>query len=75
MFERIRLTKDILQTLAKIVTISQRQMFIDHNIDFDIQLITCMIRLQPLNTLNTLGEAHRHVKQNVALISRRTRAR
>lgn len=58
----------ILQTLTQIVTVPQSRVFIQHDIDLDIQLVAGVVRLQTLDGADGLGEAHGEVEEHVALI-------
>ena len=62
--------KHILQTFAQIMTIPQTRILRHHDIDLDIQLVTRMVRLQALDALDRLREAHRQIQQDIALVSR-----
>lgn len=52
------------------MAIPQWRIFINDNIDFHIQLVASMVRLNTLNLLDSLGKAHGQVQQNVTLICR-----
>jgi hypothetical protein len=50
------------------MTILETRAGIQHNIHLDVQLITGMVRLQALNLLDSLGEAHGEIKEDISLI-------
>lgn len=59
----------ILQRLAQIMAISQAHILIEHDIYLNVELVSRVIGLQALDLLDSLGESHGEVEQNVALIS------
>lgn len=50
------------------MTIAQTSAFVKHNVDFNVQLVAAVVRLQALDSFDGLGEAHGEVEQNVALV-------
>jgi len=49
-------------------------MFIDDDVDLDVELVAGVVGLQALDSLDGFGKAHGHVEQDVALVSRGTGA-
>lgn len=66
--------QDVLQTLAEIVRIAEAHVLIEHDVDLDVQLVACVVRLQSLDVPDRLGEAHGQVEQDVALVGGRRSA-
>ena len=60
----------ILQTLAQIVAIPQRHLLVEDHVDLHVQLVARVIGLTALDTFDGAGEAHGHVEQDVAFVSR-----
>ena len=60
--------KHILQALPQVMTIPDRRLLIQDNIDLHIQLVAHVVRLQALDLLDGLSEAHGEVEEHVALV-------
>lgn len=65
---------DILQALAQVVAVAQTRAFVEHDVDFDVELVAAVVGLETLDGLDGFGEAHGEVKQDVALIGGRCSA-
>ena len=50
------------------MTIPQPHALIQNNIHLDVQPVSAVVRLQRLDLLDRLGEAHRQVQQHVAIV-------
>lgn len=50
------------------MTIPQTRVLVQHDVDLDVQLVTSVVRIQALDLLYRLGEAHGEVQQDVALV-------
>ena len=62
--------KHVLQALAKIVAVAQTHTLIDDDVDLDVQFIAGVIGLQTLDFLDSAGEAHGQVEEDVAVSGR-----
>ena len=58
----------ILQALAQIVAIPQRHPLIQDDVDLHIQLVAGVVGLAALDGVDALGEPHRQVEQDVAVV-------
>jgi hypothetical protein len=50
------------------MTIPQARVFIQHDVNLDIQLVTCVVCLKALDLLDGFRKAHGEVQEHVALI-------
>ena len=60
--------EDILQTLPQIVAIPQAGALVQHDIDFHVQFVACVVSLTALNGLDRLGKPHGEIQEDVAVV-------
>ncbi len=64
----------VLQALSKVMAVSETHVLVEDDVNFGDELVTGMVRLQALDMLDRLGEAHGQVEQHVALVGRGCRS-
>lgn len=52
------------------MAISQRRVLVQHDIDFDVEVVAGMVGLQALDLLDGLCETHGEVEKDVAFVGR-----
>jgi len=58
--------KDVAQRLANVVYIAERRRCVKHDVNFHVELVARVVRLQALDLLDRLGKAHREVEHYFA---------
>lgn len=62
--------QDVLQRFAQVVAVAEAHALVEHDVDFDVELVAGVVGLQPLDLLDGAREAHREVQEHVALVGR-----